>query len=402
MLREEIRKSIRLNFVGPKFSWHSPFISVLSFFVFLAFVFCTGTSFFAYASAEYLEGAVIEVAEAQEEIPEIIEVVELPELDNHAGVYVSMNLIINNEYRASTIEELKKRGADAIVFDVKGNYVYYPTESQTANEHGLVKPLYELPEILEKLHTAGIYTVARYIVAKDPYFSFKVADAQIRNPRSGHSIGNLWVDPGSEATLEYNREIIREIALAGIDEINLDYIRYPTDYDSRLIGLTGEEKSEHVGEFVSMAREVIDETNPDVKLGMSTFAILGWNYEQNLGGLGQDFVKFASDLDVISPMVYPSMFGSKGYYIADKNPGTREYYIVYRTLEGYKELLGPEHAHKIRPWIQGYYMNAKNIGDQIQAVYDSDLCGYMVWNAQNEYGVTYDGMDRVGMPDQCS
>ena len=151
-----------------------------------------------------------------------------------------------------------------------------------------------------------------------------------------------------------------------------------------------------------MARETIDEYHPSTKLGISTFAILGWNYPVNLEPLGQDFVRFAPMLDIISPMAYPQTFSVGAYYSPGVNPGSRDYYLVYRTLVGYQKLLGPEHAKKIRPWIQGYYATAQRTKDQIQAVYDAGHCGFTFWNANNNYGPVYAGFDLNEVPERCT
>ncbi len=149
-----------------------------------------------------------------------------------------------------------------------------------------------------------------------------------------------------------------------------------------------------------MAREAIDSCNPSVKLGLSTFAILGWNYEANLETLGQDVVRFAPLVDIISPMAYPATFTSEGYYVPGRNPGSRMYYLVWRTLTGYQKLLGDD-AWKLRPWIQGYSVTVKNVQDQMQAVADAGLCGFQVWNAGNNYGNTYEAMKSWHAPAVC-
>jgi hypothetical protein len=120
---------------------------------------------------------------------------------------------------------------------------------------------------------------------------------------------------------------------------------------------SGQEKADRVEKFVTMAREAIDECgNGSTRLGLSTYAILGWAYDINVATLGQDVVRFAPLVDIISPMAYPATFTSPEYYIPGKSKGSRDYWLVYRTLTGYAELLGPEHQDKIRPWIQGYYV----------------------------------------------
>jgi hypothetical protein len=78
------------------------------------------------------------------------------------------------------------------------------------------------------------------------------------------------------------------------------------------------------------------------------------------------------------------------------------YFLVYRTLTGYADFLGPEQSPKIRPWIQGYGVKSKDVIDEIKAVYDAGYCGFTVWNANNAYAPTFDAVQKDGIrPDRC-
>ena len=184
----------------------------------------------------------------------------------------------------------------------------------------------------------------------------------------------------------------------------MDYIRYPSNFVDTLGQFTLEEKIGHIETFIRMARQAIDDAGASTKLGLSTYAILGWHYDINLQTLAQDVVRFAPLVDVISPMAYPQTFSIHGdYYIPGVHQGPRNYWLVYKTLRGYKELLG-ENWYKIRPWIQGYYMTTQGILDQMKAVYDNDLCGFTVWSAGNHYENYYSAVAKgtVLPPERCA
>jgi hypothetical protein len=182
----------------------------------------------------------------------------------------------------------------------------------------------------------------------------------------------------------------------------LDYIRFSTADFGALKVYSGAEKAEKVEVFIKAAREAIDRCGPNTQLGLSTYAILGWNYPVNLETLGQDVVRFAPLVDIISPMAYPATFTSEGYYVPGKHPRSRMYWLVYRTLTGYADLLGPEQAHKIRPWIQGYGITKRDMREQIDAVYAAGFCGYQVWSAGNHYTPTYAALkEEKTRPDSC-
>lgn len=321
--------------------------------------------------------------------------------DSRRGIYLKADSVADESLLLSTIDRFIAAGGSAIVFDVKGAYVYFDTSSSIAEQYKLRRPLYELPLVISLAKQKGLYTVARLVAANDPVFGAREPEVRIRHPQTNVAVGSTWVDLGNPTVLEYNRQVIRDLAVAGVDEINIDYIRYPTEYAQWQIGLTREEKVEHIEKFVRMARATINEFGPSTKLGLSTYAILGWHYDVHVNILGQDVVRFAPLLDVISPMAYPSTFKEGAYYNPAEHPGSREYYLVYRTLKGYQELLGEEHAHKLRPWIQAYYMTNQNLRDEMDAVYDAGACGFTFWSAGNRYDHVYGVLDDTEVPEQC-
>lgn len=321
--------------------------------------------------------------------------------DNRRGVYLSAASVARDGFLEETMQASKQAGGNAIVIDVKTVTVHVPSDAPIAQEIGTVRPLYDLPAVVEQLHQQGFFVIARFVALKDQRLAEGVPETQLVHAETGEAFGSIWVDGSHAVTLEYNRQILREVAASGVDEINLDYIRYPTEYPQSKIGLTGAQKAQRVVQFVRMAREVVDDVNPRVRLGISTYAILGWDFEINLEALGQDFVLFAPYVDIISPMAYVQTFPPS---FKDSGPDARSrpYYLVYRTMLGYADRLGPEHEKKLRPWIQGYDMTVQDMRDQIQAVRDAGYCGYTVWSAGNLYGPTYPAIrEEAEWPVRC-
>lgn len=320
---------------------------------------------------------------------------------NQVGVYLTAGSVQNTNKLTSTMDRLLQEGGNALIFDVKGSRVFFHTDIPVANDLGLVVPNYELPNVLAMARGKGLYTMGRLIAIKDDGLSKARPDVMVKNPNTGQALSPGWVDPQNPTVLEYNSQVVCELAAAGIDEINLDYIRFSTAFVGDLRVFSGAQKADRVEHFVKMVRETIDRCGPKTRLGISTYAILGWNYEVNMETLGQDVKRFAPYVDVISPMAYPATFTSPEYYIAGKHPRSRPYWLVYRTLTGYRDFLGPEHAWKIRPWIQGYSFTAHEIREQMDAVYDMGACGFTVWNAGNNYEQTYQALGPWELPERC-
>ncbi|MDB4978803.1 MAG: hypothetical protein JWM56_989 [Candidatus Peribacteria bacterium] len=315
---------------------------------------------------------------------------------NKRGIYLTSGSIARKDFFNDSMDALIKAGGSAIIFDVKGYNVYFQTDAAIANEIDTVHPVYDLPAVVAAAKAKGLYTMARFISLKDPQFTAKVPEAQVKNAKTGQRFGSTWADGSSSETLEYNRQILRDILKSGIDEVNLDYIRYSTEWPPSYYGLTGAEKADKILQFIKMVRQTIDEVAPQTKFGISTYAILGWNFPVNLEPLGQDFVKFAPYVDVISPMAYQDTFAKNEYYYPGKNPRSRPYWLVYRTLKGYKDLLPEDQKHKLRPWIQGYNVAAADMREEMDAVYDAGYCGFQVWSAGNKYTPTYAAMKNEG------
>ena len=317
------------------------------------------------------------------------------------GIYLNSGNASRPDFMEHVMDRLDARGVPAFVFDVKDYHVYFITNSHLAQTMGSVQSLYDLPGFVERAKERGFYTIARYVASKDPALARRRPEARLAHPLTGESVHKEWVNPGSKTVLAYNRAILKEVVRSGVDEVNLDYIRFPTEKPSALAHLSLEEKIQSVEDFITMARGVLTAHGKGTKLGISTFAILGWEYESNLQNLAQDVARFAPLVDVISPMAYPATFKAGGYYNPNVHPRSRMYYLVKRTLDGYAEILGGEHAWKLRPWIQGYFVSPKDMRDQIEAVYDSGGCGYTIWSQGNYYSSFYDALWDVEVPERC-
>jgi hypothetical protein len=321
---------------------------------------------------------------------------------NQRGVFLTAWGMTSASIVDRTIKTLHALQGDAIVFDVKGNNVYIASTAPLVDELGLELKLFDLPKAVQSLHGRGIEAIARFDAISDDGLTGVRPETEIRHPRGGYSLSDGWIDPANPLALDYNSQVLCEVAAAGVDEINLDYIRYATEDAGKLAVYTPEQKIEKIEAFIRMARETIDRCGPGTRLGLSTFAILGWDFKANVKSLGQDIARFAPMVDVISPMAYPISF-SESYDARTGYPGSRTYGLVRRTLEGYKELAGAEHAWKIRPWIQGFGgFTSGDIANEIRAVYDSGLCGFTVWNAGGEYQASYAAMERQAPPAECA
>jgi len=99
---------------------------------------------------------------------------------------------------------------------------------------------------------------------------------------------------------------------------------------------------------------------------------------------------------VICPMVYPSHYSTGWFKL--KDPDKAPYDTIRGAMNDTLEKLGPLGDSKpiIRPWIQdftaswlgkGHYITygAAEVSAQVQALKDSGIDEFLIWNAGNRY-----------------
>ncbi len=314
------------------------------------------------------------------------------------GVYLTAPRIGDTAFLKQTIASLKEAGGSTIVFDVKGPYVYYDSKSRMVDDMDLGEQHYVLKDTVKLIKDGGLYAIARFVAIKDEGLTDRLPYVQMEDG-SGSTVGAGWIDPMDPTARKYNMQLLCEVAKSGVDEINLDYIRFTTADVNGLSILTGEQKADRVESFLQEARKTVHTCGPSVKLGASTYAILGWDYDINNENLGQDVKRFAPLLDVISPMAYPDTF-SKSFYNAKVEEKSRMYTLVHKTMTGYQDFL-ESHAWKLRPWIQGYRTSVEDFHDEMDAVGDAGICGLTVWNANSNYETFYEALKSWEKPAEC-
>src|SRR5581483_9253749 len=149
------------------------------------------------------------------------------------GLYLTYYAANDRALRDNVLKLLAPSGLNAVVIDIKGDrgFVAYPSRVPLAEQIG-ANTQHTIPDVeglLRQLKAQGIYTIARIVVFKDDRLgrNGKAAgvDVAIKNAQTG----GPWVDPTQERAWDYNVALAREAAEKGFDEVQLDYIRFPTD-----------------------------------------------------------------------------------------------------------------------------------------------------------------------------
>lgn len=247
--------------------------------------------------------------------------------------------------------------------------------------------LRKIKSYLAELKEKEIYTIARIVVFKDNALVKAKPDWAVRTSTGGiwvDYVGDVWVDPYNEAVWEYNIQIAEQAFRLGFDEIQFDYIRFPSDgkvsncrYSQKHSSTTS------VAALVGFLEEAGQRLKPyGANISIDVFGLT--TTSGNGLGIGQDIVILSKVVDFISPMVYPSHYYKGAYGI--EHPNKSPYETVYIGLKG---AVRQGLRKKMRPYLQDFSLGVrygeKEVREQIQACYDNKIPEWLLWNARGVY-----------------
>jgi len=291
---------------------------------------------------------------------------------------------------------------NAIVIDIKdfSGLVLYDIDFEDVEEYEAKEVrIFRINALIKRLHDEGIYVIARQTVFQDPALVAARPDLAVRNNVTGgvweDRKGLSWIDPASKEAWDYNIAIARDASNRGFDEINFDYIRFPSDGDLSVMGFPFYDidttlKKDVIGDFFAYLRSGLD----GIVISADLFGLVTVNYDGL--GIGQIIEDAYRNFDYVSPMVYPSHY-AKGF-IGYSNPATQPYEVVNYSIEiADTRLNSLQNAtgtapvfSQLRPWLQDFDLGADYTSEmvraQITAVNDVDpSIGWMLWDPRNNY-----------------
>jgi hypothetical protein len=304
------------------------------------------------------------------------------------GVHVTMALA-SLPGKIDDYLALTEHGLNTLELDIKdesGEVGFRRPAVPLARQTGAAKRYYDAYRVAEQVHARGVYLVGRIVVFEDPVLSEQQPQYAIRRSDGGvwHTAAGLgWVNPYDKRVWDYVTDLGEAAAKAGFDEIQFDYVRFPTDGDlssAVFAHKTRQSKNRVIESFVRYASERLR------PLGVRVSAdVFGLSATRNMG-IGQKPSKIAPHLDAIYPMVYPSHFGPGEYNLDDPNaqPGR----TVALALRDFDVALRAEKTRLV-PWLQDFSLGRTytldDVRDQIQAARDAGSEGFMLWNAGGVY-----------------
>lgn len=314
------------------------------------------------------------------------------------GVYLSYYGVADRGIRGTVLELLDRTELNAVVIDVKGDrgFIPYETRVPLAREAGARGPVWlrDFDDLLARLRSRGVYTVARLVVFKDNVLARHRPEwAVVDRATGGLWLDNerlAWLDPFEEQAWAYPIALAREAAEKGFQEIQFDYLRFPGDARAsaaRYSQVSSQEaRVRAVSRFLERAREALAPTG--ASLAVDLFGYTAFNVDDT--GVGQRVEELAPLVDYLCPMAYPSAYhrGIPGY----PDPVAHPYEVVLETVRRTRERSAHGEA-RVRPWIQDFRdyafdrrpFGVAEVRAQMKAAHDAGGAGWMLWNPRNRY-----------------
>lgn len=387
-----------------------------------------------------LEQEITEKNIIEEEIIVEEKITHIKTPEHVSSLYFTAYWAITSSKRENLYNIVKNTEVNSVTIDIK-TVSGYTSFDLNDNYFDSIKPISnwiisDIDSIIKELHEKNIYVVWRVVVFKDKLLSENRSDLAIKwsdNPSEVWTDykGNKYLDPYSKEVWDYNINIASAAYELWFDEINFDYVRFPSDwyisktsypFSNTIISQNWNRgKIKVIDEFSSYLTSKLKEKHSDIVLSADVFWLIT---NVDLFQIWQNLESFLLYFDYVWPMIYPSHYAV--WYLWAQVPDNIGYKIFMDsisksntridklnadiiqatnswTLLSIKDSFEPKvelsnlweiSKLKIRPWIQWFsctrcswatpYTRTK-FREQIQAINDSWLNSRSVWNSASNY-----------------
>jgi len=315
----------------------------------------------------------------------------------YRGIYLT-GPVCSSERVFDRIDRFIEAGGNAVVFDVKdadGGVSVRTAQPLASWGKGRNAPVISnLTELMKRMKDRRLHVSARIACFLDGDLGRSRPDLALHDPdgRPWTERDQIWMDPSAPAVHDYLIGLAVELARAGADEVQFDYVRFPTN------GWRGDETAgEDSSHAVSAARRRTVITNflrkadealapYPVEISADLYGIMAWGRMADRAVTGQDIGEISHHVDVICPMVYPSHYKS-GYMGYERPADHPEFFVGEPTRRFYEQAQG---RARVRPWLQAFPYRVRDYdGDyvavQIDAAVEAGASGWCLWNPSSRY-----------------
>jgi hypothetical protein len=312
------------------------------------------------------------------------------------SVYMSAWVAGTPNLREKLVDFVVESDLNSITIDIKDSTgaISFPVQNPAVAQYGTyTNRIPDIHNFIQELHDKDVYVIGRLTMFQDPLLAEKRPDLAYKRTDTGEiwkdRKGLAFIHPRSTEVLDYLTALAVESYAIGFDEINFDYIRFPSDGDMSVLDYDlGEEETRT--EVMKQVYEHLDtHLRQDHAIPISADLFGMTTTATDDLSIGQVLVDALPYFDAIAPMVYPSHYPDG--YLGHQNPADFPYEIIHHTIgEGVKraESIG-ENPEKIRAWIQDFDLGADygthEVQEQIRALEDLGLYSFMSWDPRNAY-----------------
>ncbi len=321
------------------------------------------------------------------------------------GIYLTTYTLVGEGFE-EIIEKADSAGVNTVIFDVKNmkGELFLPTAQKSILGEENIHISLDIAATVKTLHKRDMKAVARVVMFHNQYLAEKYPEYRPGNIDGGEWLESKrrkpsWLDPSNVDVQNRLYKLIEFVCDNGIDEIQMDYIRFPTqgdldraEFDFQIENRIKAEKDstyieikkeDIITDVVKKVKKICEKY--DVTLAADIFAITAWQQERDVANTGQNIGRLSDYLDYMHPMIYSSHFAENFGY--RENIYNEPYLIVYWATH-----LTRVSAHKdckIVPYIQAndWKVNYKReyMLAQIEGAKDGGGDGYLLWNSSSRY-----------------
>jgi hypothetical protein len=333
------------------------------------------------------------------------------------AIYMSQCVVGTPSFRDELVKLVDETELNAVVIDIRDytGKIAFPIDEPDLKDYVSDEcGADDMQEFVERLHDKGIYVIGRITVFQNPAYTKAHPEEAVQ-----HVEGGVWKDHKGLAFVDvgarpYWDHVVKLSTLSyelGFDELNFDYIRFPSDGDMKAAVYSwsdGKSKADALEEFFAYLHNKLAPTGAVLSADLFGYVTV---HLDDLG-IGQLLERALPYFDYVAPMVYPSHY-NRGF-AGLSNVNSDPYKVVYTSMvEAVKRTLAtttptesfaferigtstpavyakPSYpASKMRPWLQSFDYpvpyTPEMVRAQIQANTDAGLDSWMFWDSANRY-----------------
>src|SRR3989338_8354624 len=252
------------------------------------------------------------------------------------AIYMTQCVVGTPSFRSELVKLIDDTELNAVIIDIKdysGKLAFIPKATELQASISDKCRASDMETFIKMLHEKDIYVIGRITVFQDPYYTSVHPELAVKKASDGsvwkdHK-GLSFVDVSARPFWDYIVAIGKESYAVGFDELNFDYVRFPSDGNMKDIYFshgTGALKAEALEYFFKYLSEALRPTG--AALSADLFGMITTNTDDL--NIGQVLERALPYFDFIAPMVYPSHYpkGFNGW----TNPNDHVYDVVHFSM----------------------------------------------------------------------